>query len=197
VFIGIKVPPLRMLAAECQDLPLEKVKALLKSKIHEERALALMILVSRFARANEEVRDRIYRLYLAHTRFVNNWDLVDASAPYIVGPYLWKRDRRDLYLLARSTSLWERRIAILATFYFIRQDDFADALKISQLLLADDHDLIHKAVGWMLREIYKRNQAVARSFLKTNYRRMPRTTLRYAIERLSPSERRKYLLGRV
>jgi 3-methyladenine DNA glycosylase AlkD len=131
VFIGIKVPPLRRLAAECQDLPLEMVKALLKSKIHEERALALMILVRQFARATEAVRDRIYRSYLAHTRFVNNRDLVDASAPYIVGPYLWKRDRRQLYLLAQSTSLWERRIAILATFYFIRQSDFADALKIS------------------------------------------------------------------
>ena len=122
---------------------------------------------------------------------------MDGSPPYIVGPFLWKRDRRQLYILARSTLLWERRIAILSTFYFIRQNDFADALKISALLLADEHDLIHKAVGWMLREIGKRNPAVEESFLKTHYRKMPRTMLRYAIERFSESQRRQYLLGKM
>ena len=197
VFIGIKVPPLRKLAAEFQDTPLKSLRRLLKSEIHEERTLALMILVRQFARADENVRERIYDFYVAHTSFINNWDLVDGSAPYIVGPFLWKRDRSPLYVLAKSTSLWERRIAILSTFYFIRQNDFVDALKISELLLADEHDLIHKAVGWMLREIGKRDRAVEESFLKTRCRTMPRTMLRYAIERFPEPHRRRYLLGRV
>ena len=197
VFIGIKVPPLRKLAAEFQDTPLKSLRRLLKSQIHEERTLALMILVRQFARADENVRERIYDFYVAHTSFINNWDLVDGSAPYIVGPFLWKRDRSPLYVLAKSTSLWERRIAILSTFYFIRQNDFVDALKISELLLADEHDLIHKAVGWMLREIGKRDREVEESFLKTRCRTMPRTMLRYAIERFPESHRRRYLLGRV
>src|SRR6185503_15630694 len=135
--------------------------------------------------------------YFAHSRFINNWDLVDGSAPYIVGPFLWNRERRQLYVLAQSTSLWEKRIAILATLYFIRQNDFADALKIAKILLADEHDLIHKAVGWMLREIGKRDVAVEKQFLKTHYRKMPRTMLRYAIERFPESERRAYLQGKV
>jgi len=197
VFIGIKVPPLRKLAAEFQDTPLKSVRRLLKSDIHEERTLALMILVRQFARADENVRERIYDFYVAHTSFINNWDLVDGSAPYIVGPFLWKRDRSPLYVLAKSTSLWERRIAILSTFYFIRQNDFVDALKISEVLVADEHDLIHKAVGWMLREIGKRDRAVEESFLKTRCRTMPRTMLRYAIERFPEPHRRRYLLGRV
>src|SRR5262245_41546213 len=150
-FIGIKVPPLRKLSAEFEDMRLKTVQALLKSKIHEERTLALMILVRKFAGADENLRKQIYDVYLAHTLFINNWDLVDGSAPYIVGPFLWKRDRSPLYVLARSTSLWERRIAVLSTFYFIRQNDFTDALKISELLLADEHDLIHKAVCCELR----------------------------------------------
>jgi 3-methyladenine DNA glycosylase AlkD len=146
-FIGIKIPPLRKLAAEFRTTPLREVRTLLKSKIHEERTLALMILVRQFSLADDESRKRIYELYLTHTSFVNNWDLVDGSAPYIVGPFLYHRDRTQLYSLARSESLWERRIAILATLYFIRNNDFTDALKISELLLADKHDLIHKAVG--------------------------------------------------
>jgi 3-methyladenine DNA glycosylase AlkD len=197
VFIGIKVPPLRKLSAEFENVRLKTVQALLKSKVHEERTLALMILVRKFAGADEELRKQIYNLYLAHTLFINNWDLVDGSAPYIVGPFLWKRARSPLYVLAKSTSLWERRIAILSTFYFIRQNDFVDALKISELLLADEHDLIHKAVGWMLREIGKRDRAVEESFLKTRCRTMPRTMLRYAIERFPESHRRRYLLGRI
>src|SRR5262249_48657572 len=127
VFIGIKVPPLRKLSAEFESARLKTVKALLKSKIHEERTLALMILVRKFTDSDEDLRKQIYDVYLSHTLFINNWDLVDGSAPYIVGPFLWKRERRPLYVLARSASLWERRIAILATFYFIRQNDFADA----------------------------------------------------------------------
>jgi 3-methyladenine DNA glycosylase AlkD len=196
VFIGIKVPPLRRLSAEFERAPLKTVQALLKSKIHEERTLALMILVRKFADADEDLRKQIYDVYLAHTLFINNWDLVDGSAPYIVGPFLWKRDRGALYVFAKSASLWERRIAIISTFYFIRQNDFADALRLAEILLADEHDLIHKAVGWMLREIGKRNIAAAESFLKKHSRTMPRTTLRYAIERFPELQRRKYLLGK-
>jgi 3-methyladenine DNA glycosylase AlkD len=196
VLIGIKVPPLRKLSSEFGNETLPTLRTLLKSKIHEERTLALMILVRQFAKADESLREQIYDLYLAHTRFINNWDLVDGSAPYIVGPFLWERDRSLLYRLAKSSSLWERRIAILATFYFIRQNDFDDALKISTLLVADQHDLIHKAVGWMLREIGKRNLAAEESFLKVHYRTMPRTMLRYAIERFPEPQRRKYLDGK-
>ena len=194
VFIGIKVPPLRKLSSEFGEETLPTLRTLLKSKIHEERTLALMILVRQFARADESRREQIYDFYLAHTAFINNWDLVDGSAPYIVGPFLWERDRSRLYHMAKSSSLWERRIAMLATFYFIRQNDFSDALKICTLLVADQHDLIHKAVGWMLREIGKRNLAAEESFLKVHYQTMPRTMLRYAIERFPETQRRKYLL---
>ena len=193
VFIGIKVPPLRRLAIEFQTATLHVLQRLLKSKIHEERVLAVMILVRQFDRGDSELRQKIYDFYLAHTRFINNWDLVDGSAPYIVGPFLWERDRKPLYILAGSDSLWERRIAILATFYFIRRNDFADALKICAALIKDKHDLIHKAVGWMLREIGKRNQAAEERFLKKHCRTMPRTALRYAIERFPEKQRRKYL----
>ena len=195
VFIGIKIPHLRKLAAEFEDESLKTVTNLLKSQIHEERMLALIILARQFSRGDERCRQRIYNLYLARARFINNWDLVDGSAPYIIGPFLWKRDRRPLYILAKSTSLWERRIAILSTFYFIRQNDFADALKISELLLGDEHDIIHKAVGWMLREIGKRDPVVEELFVRTHHWKMPRTMLRYAIERFPESRRRKYLLG--
>jgi 3-methyladenine DNA glycosylase AlkD len=197
VFIGIKVPPLRKLAAEFQNASLTTVESLLKSKIHEERTLALMILVRQFAKADDALRRQIYDFYFANIRFINNWDLVDGSAPYIVGPFLFGRGRKQLYVLARSTSLWERRIAILSTFYFIRQNDFADALKISKLLVRDEHDLIHKAVGWMLREIGKRDEAILEDFLKKHYQEMPRVMLRYAIERFPESRRREYLLGRI
>jgi 3-methyladenine DNA glycosylase AlkD len=195
IFIGIKVPPLRKLAAEFQTAPLKGVRSLLRSKIHEERALALMILVRQFGRADSKLRQEIYDFYLAHTPFINNWDLVDGSAPYIVGPFLWERDRRQLYRFAKSDSLWERRIAILSTFYFIRQNDFTDALSISELLINDEHDLIHKAVGWMLREIGKRDQAAEELFLRKHCQTMPRTALRYAIERFPEPLRRKYLRG--
>ena len=197
VFVGIKVPPLRKVAAEFEKVPLTTVRALLRSRIHEERALALMILVRQFARADEQLRERIYRFYVTHTTFINNWDLVDGSAPYIIGPFLWERARDQLYVFARSRSLWERRMAILSTFYFIRQNDFADTLRIAELLLDDRHDLIHKAVGWMLREIGNRDREAEESFLKMHYHHMPRTMLRYAIERFPESQRRRYLLGRI
>ena len=197
VFVGIKVPILRKLAAEFEEESLQTLRILLRSKIHEERMLALMILVRRFARENDQGRRQIYKFYLAHSRLINNWDLVDGSAPYIVGAFLWSRNRKPLYVLAKSPSLWERRIAVLSTFHFIRQNDFADALRISELMLRDEHDLIHKAVGWMLREIGKRDRTIGETFLKMHYREMPRTMLRYAIERFPESRRRKYLLGRI
>jgi 3-methyladenine DNA glycosylase AlkD len=197
VFIGITVPPLRKLAAEFRQAPVSAVKTLLKSRIHEERTLALMILVAQFQRGDARLQEKIYSLYLAHTRHINNWDLVDGSAPHIVGAFLDNRDRAPLYTLARSKSIWERRIAILSTQRFIRNRDFEDTLRIAEILLSDAHDLIHKAVGWMLREVGNRDRAVAERFLKQRYRTMPRTMLRYAIERFPETLRRSYLLGRV
>ena len=197
VFIGIRVPVLRGLAKESTRLSLREVRTLLHSTIHEERMLALLILVLRFKnkKTSEEDRDQIYRLYMDNTAYINNWDLVDLSAPCIVGPYLEKRPRTTLYERAKSALLWDRRIAMISTHYFIRNRDFTDALAIAQLLLNDPHDLMHKAVGWMLREIGKRDQASEEVFLQKHYRVMPRTALRYAIERFPEPLRLAYLRG--
>jgi 3-methyladenine DNA glycosylase AlkD len=195
VFLGIRVPALRKLAGEFRALPDGDVLALLGSEFHEARLLALLIWVRTVSRGDEATRRRIYGLYLSNTRSVNNWDLVDASAREIVGGYLLDRDRGPLRRLARSASLWERRIAIVATHHFIAQDDFADTLEIAAMLLGDTHDLIHKAAGWMLREVGKRDRAVLDGFLGAHYQAMPRTMLRYAIERFSPDVRRAYLTG--
>jgi 3-methyladenine DNA glycosylase AlkD len=184
---------LRKLAREFRALPLPEVTALLHSPIHEERLLALILLVNGYERADEAGRAEIYALYLEHLDRVNNWDLVDSSAPYIVGPHLLERPRKILFRLARSNNLWHRRVAMLATFYFIRQNDFADALRLAELLRDDEHDLMHKAVGWMLREIGKRDVAVLRKFLDQHAALMPRTMLRYAIERLPERERQRFL----
>ena len=188
-FLGISVPNLRKVAREFRDLDRDSLLELLHSEWHEERLLALVILVEQFERGD----DSIYALYLANTAFINNWDLVDASAPQIVGGHLATRSRAPLRKLAKSKSLWERRIAIVATYFFIRQKDFDDTLAIADLLLADPHDLIHKAVGWMLREVGKRDRRVLDSFLETRAAKMPRTMLRYAIERFEESERKRYL----
>lgn len=196
-FLGVMVPYIRSVAKEYQDAPLSEVRKLLRSPWHEERLLALLILVSKFEAGNEVQRKTIYTLYLKSLRSINNWDLVDLTAPKIVGPFLEKRFRRPLYRMVRSGNLWERRIAVLATFHFIRQEDFADALLLAEALLNDEEDLMHKAVGWMLREIGKRDEAVLKAFLRKHYRRMPRTTLRYAIERFPEAKRKKYLLGTV
>ena len=194
-FLGIQVPELRQVVNEFKTLPIEETTKLIKSPWHEARAAALIILVKQYAKASESERKSIYDLYLRHTRWINNWDLVDASAPHIVGAHLMTRPRRPLYTLAKSASMWERRIAIIATLHFIRQKDFSDALAIVEKLLADREDLIHKATGWMLREIGKRDQQVMEDFLVEHYRNMPRTTLRYAIERLSETRRKEYLRG--
>jgi 3-methyladenine DNA glycosylase AlkD len=192
-FIGVKVPAIRKVAKEFNALPLLQVERLLHSEIHEERLLALVILVSQFARGDDAGRKRVYDLYLANTRHINNWDLVDLSAPQIVGGSLESRSRKPLDRLAKSSSLWQRRISILATFHFIRQGDFADTLKIAQMLLTDKEDLIHKAVGWMLREVGKRDLATLERFLGDHCQAMPRTTLRYAIERFPASKRMAYM----
>jgi 3-methyladenine DNA glycosylase AlkD len=196
-FLGIRVPVLRRLARQHASLRPSDCRALLHSPYHEARLLALLVLVRAYDRADEAGREQIYRLYLAHTRYVNSWDLVDSSAEYIVGRHLEERDRGILRELARSTSLWERRIAILATFRFIKAGEFAETLRIAELLQEDEHDLIHKAVGWMLREVGKRDRAVAEGFLRPRYRRLPRTMLRYAIETYPEPLRKRYLQGEV
>ena len=197
VFIGVRVPALREVCRECRDAGLPEIRTLLRSPVHEERALALLLLVDRFHRQDDSGRRLLYELYLSQTVFINNWDLVDCSAAAIVGGWLQERDRAPLDKLARSPSVWERRIAIVATFHFIRRGEFRDALRIADILLEDSHDLIHKAVGWMLREIGKRDGAAERRFLKTRARRMPRTMLRYAIEKFPLAERQTYLrMGR-
>ena len=194
-FIGVRVPAIRKFARRYHALPHREVIALLRSGIHEERLLSLVILCDQFERGDGGVRRRIYEAYLDHTGFINNWDLVDASAHKIVGGYLDKRRRRPLDRLAKSSSLWERRIAIIATYFFIKQDVFDDTLRIADLLLEDGEDLIHKAVGWMLREVGKRDRRVEEGFLIGRYRRMPRTMLRYAIERFPERRRQAYLKG--
>jgi len=192
-FLGVMVPPLRGLSKKYQSIEVPEAVALLQSKWHEVRLLALMILVHKYERGDEPEREAIYRAYLANTNRINNWDLVDCSAHKIVGAHLRDRDRSPLHALAKSESLWERRIAIIATLDYIRQDDFRDTLRIAEILLTDHHDLIHKASGWMLREVGKRDQAVLERFLRKHSRDMPRTMLRYAIERFPAEVRAKYM----
>jgi len=192
-FIGVRVPALRKLAKKFRGLPFAEITKLLQSPVHEERLLALLILVDAYARADFAGRTKIHALYLKHLACVNNWDLVDSSAPYILGPHLAERSRKILFRLAKSTNLWRRRVAMLATFHFIRQNDFADALRLAELLRDDEHDLMHKAVGWMLREIGKRDAAALRKFLGKNAAKMPRTMLRYAIEKFPVRERQRWL----
>ncbi len=195
-FRGIRVPVLRRVAREHRDAPLEEARKLLTSSFHEDRLTALFLLVRKFAEGDGETRRTIYELYLTHTRFVNNWDLTDASAEHIVDAHLWDKDRAPLYQLAVSSNLWERRIAILATFHFIKQGAFEDTLRLAERLLKDTEDLIHKACGWMLREVAKRDAAAAEAFLEAHVRQMPRVMLRYAIERLPEAQRQAWLKAR-
>jgi 3-methyladenine DNA glycosylase AlkD len=196
-FLGIRVPVVRQVAKPARDLDQESVIKLLRSQWHEERLLALVILTLQFEKGPEARQRQIYELYLDNTEHINNWDLVDVSAHKIVGAWLVRRPRGVLKKLARSPSLWERRIAMMSTYAFIRQDDFADALHIAEMLLEDDHDLIHKVSGWMLREIGNRDRVVEEEFLQDHYRRMPRTMLRYAIEKFPEELRLRYLRGEV
>ncbi|MEK6374080.1 MAG: DNA alkylation repair protein [Acidobacteriota bacterium] len=192
-FIGLTVPVIRTQARELKDAPLDTLAGLLQSPWHEVRLLALVVLVAQYRRGGEEQREAIYRLYLNSTNRTNSWDLVDVSAADIVGAHLRDRDRSTLDRLARSSSLWERRIAIIATLHFIRRGEFADTLRIAAILIADAEDLIHKAVGWMLREVGKRDREAEETFLRRYASRMPRTMLRYAIERFPERLRRQYL----
>ena len=196
LFRGIRVPVLRQLSRTFSSLSLADTLELLQSKWHEDRLLALLLLVRRFGTGDEDDRAEIYRHYLANTDRINNWDLVDSSAPQIVGAFLWNKSRQPLRQLARSSSLWERRVAIMATFHFIRQGDSDETLRVARMLLRDNHDLAHKAVGWMLREVAQRNQAAARRFLDEHAACMPRVMLRYAIEKFPEPERQRYLRAR-
>jgi len=193
IFLGIPVPEQRKVAKKHINLSLNDLQELLNSKIHEHRFTALLILVSKYRKAEESLKEEIFCFILKNTENINNWDLVDLSSPRIIGDYLLNREKSILYKLAKSTSLWERRISIISTFKFIDNNDFKDALKISELLLHDEHDLIHKAVGWALREIGKRNQNLEEKFLNKHYSYMPRTMLRYAIEKFDEKKRQNYL----
>lgn len=196
-FIGVRVPVLRKLAKDCRDTSLEDAESLLGSPIHEERFMALLLLMQHYKKGPEALKQRIYKLYIKNTRFINNWDLVDVSAEHIVGHWLQERYKAPLYRLARSRDLWERRIAIISTFCYIKRNRHDDTLKLSEMLLGDGEDLIHKAVGWMLREVGKRDFEAEETFLKLHYRVMPRTMLRYAIEKFPEKLRQDYLKGRV
>ena len=193
LFMGIMVPNQRIIAGKFGELSLPDIEELLHSKYHEQRLTALFILVKKFKKADEKLREKIIKLYLKNYLYINNWDLVDLSAPRTLGAYLEDKNRTILFELAKSDNLWKKRIAVLATFWFISKGDFTDSLKIAKILLNDKHDLIHKAVGWMLREIGKRDQEIEEKFLKTHYRTMPRTMLRYAIEKFSEEKRKFYL----
>ena len=193
-FLGIRVPVLRKLVRQCKATSLKQTLNLLKSAFHEERLFALLLLVDKFKHANADEQKTIYEKYLDNSKFINNWDLVDSSASQIIGAYLQNKDKQPLYQLAKSNSLWQRRIAIIASFHLIRQNQFDESLSIATLLLNDKEDLIHKAVGWMLREIGKRDLAAEKAFLDQHYQQIPRTMLRYAIEKF-PEKQRKHYLG--
>jgi 3-methyladenine DNA glycosylase AlkD len=194
IFLGIKVPQQRKLARQYRELSTNDVVSLLQSKIHEHRMTALFILIHQYQKADMKGKKAIFQLYLKHKEHINNWDLVDLSAPNIVGNYLLNKDRDILFTLAKSESLWDKRIAILATFEFIKNGESKDTFQIAEILLNDKHDLIHKAAGWMLREAGKRlGRETEETFLKKHYRHMPRTMLRYAIERFSPTLKKIYM----
>lgn len=197
MFLGITVPKTRKIAKRYINLDILSIDSLLNSKIHEERLLALLILVENYKKSNDERRYQILDFYLKNTKQINNWDLVDLTADKILGDYLNDKPKDLLYNLAQSSNLWERRIAIISTFCFIKNNQFDETLKIAEILLKDKHDLIQKAVGWMLREIGKRDEKTLKYFIKINYKNMPRTTLRYAIEKFPEEERQKYLIGEI
>ena len=192
-FLGVSVPQLRQLARRHQDLALGQVSRLLSSPWHEERLLAALILVRQYNRGTVHQREAIYRLYIRRRVRINNWDLVDSSAEHIVGAHLRRGDRSVLWRLATSRRVWDRRIAIMATFHYIKRGEFAETMRLARALLTDPHDLIHKAVGWMLRETAKRDRTITERFLRRHVKRMPRTMLRYAIELFPSRLRRRYL----
>lgn len=193
IFYGLTVPQSRIIAKKYKDLELADVKNLLESKVHEERLIALLILISQFEKSSDPQKELLYKFLLQNIKNVNNWDLVDFAAPSLIGEHLLDKDKKILYTFAKSANLWEKRIAIVATLTFIRKGNLDDTLKISKILLGDKHDLIHKAVGWALRELGKKDQELLEDFLTKNIRNLPRTTLRYAIERFQEKKRQKFL----
>lgn len=196
-FLGIRVPILRQMAKEHNNISINDTFQLLNSHFHEERLFALLKLIQLYKKASNGDKKKIYTSYLENTKFINNWDLVDCSAEHIVGAYLYLRDKKPIYDLAYSQSLWERRISIMSTFHYIKRNKFSDTLSISEILLYDKHDLIHKSVGWMLREVGKRDREREEKFLRKYYRDMPRTMLRYAIEKFPTQKRKMYLKGEI
>jgi len=197
IFYGIKVPEQRTIAKQFKDLTFDDLKELIKSRVHEERLIAAFILVDQYKRGDEKKKKIIFDFYLKNRKGINNWDLVDLSAPKIVGAYLIDKEKELLYKFANSNDLWEKRISIISTQAFIREHFFEDTLNISKILLDDKHDLIHKAVGWMLREIGNRDLETEEEFLKKHYKTMPRTMLRYAIEKFPEQKRIAYLRGKI
>jgi 3-methyladenine DNA glycosylase AlkD len=199
IFIGLKMPEQREIAEKYKDLNLVKIQELLNSKIHEHRMTGLLILVNKYKKSNELEKENIFGFYLKNTKRINNWDLVDLSCPSIVGEFLYrnKEHRKILYKLARSDNLWERRIAMVSMLYFVKYFEFEDPLALAEILLKDKHDLMHKAMGWVLREIGKKDEMTLKNFLKQHYKEIPRTTLRYSIEKFPEEVRKNYLLGKI
>jgi 3-methyladenine DNA glycosylase AlkD len=197
IFLGITMPVIRKQVKKYTDIPLTDTLSLLASKYHEIRMFALQVMVTKYKKATPAEKRIIFNSYLKNTKFINNWDLIDTSAEHIIGAHLFDKSRTKLYSLMKSKNLWNRRISILATFYFIRRSDFTDTITISKHLLNDTEDLMHKAVGWMLREVGKRNITILETYLREHYTTMPRTMLRYAIEKFPEKRRKAYLHGKV
>ncbi len=196
IFLGVRAPKIRLIAKKHIDLSIADMKILIKSKYHEERFLGLIILVNKYSKTkNNETRNQLYKVYVSSFKYINNWDLVDVTCSHVIGKHLMDKDRSILYTWAKSEDLWTKRIAIVSTHCFIRKNELQDTFKIAKILLNDEHDLIHKAVGWMLREAGKRDLEKEEIFLKKYYNIMPRTMLRYAIERFPEPKRQKYLRG--
>ena len=197
IFYGIKVPVQRTIAKKHRDISLPELQKLLNSPVHEERLVSLFILVDQYTKGDDKTKENIYKFYLKNTKKINNWDLVDLSAPKIVGAHLLNNDKEILFKLAKSSNLWEKRISILSTMFFIKNLQFETTFSLAEILLNDKHDLIHKAVGWMLREVGNKNINEEEKFLKKHYKKMPRTMLRYAIEKFPEVKRKAYLKGKI
>ena len=198
LFLGVRAPKIRLIAKKHIDISITDMKTLIQSKYHEERFLGLIILVNKYAKTKDKKnRNQLYKIYVSSFKYINNWDLVDVTCPHVTGKHLMDKDRTILYKWAKSEDLWTKRIAMVSTFSFIRKNDLEDTFKIAEILLHDEHDLIHKAVGWMLREAGKRDIKKEETFLKKYYKTMPRTMLRYSIEKFPESKRQKYLKGTI
>ena len=198
LFLGVRAPKIRLIAKKHIDISITDMQTLIRSKYHEERFLGLIILVNKYAKTKDKKnRNQLYKIYVYSFKYINNWNLVDVTCPHVTGKHLIDKDRTILYKWAKSEDLWAKRIAMVSTFSFIRKNDLEDTFKIAEILLHDEHDLIHKAVGWMLREAGKRDLKREETFLKKYYKTMPRTMLRYAIEKFPETKRQKYLKGTI